>query len=298
MAVVIETLDATARITECKEEKGTVECLAEYAGERLQESFIGKTVAGKVLTYTNIVNNVVNDVKECKNTGHSTAACAAGAVVGTAAMAATDAVATALIMNAPTTPAGPLVLATGIVGLMNSRKMGRDFAHLATEIVDYLIDHVPAEAIDINMPLIIRRNAPGTQETNALTEHKRANELVFAPQEVKLIRDLVLANQQVQRACDVVRAEATELTQQFQEFKVPLQNAFANYCEHTRRLDMNMTSIDTSRLLDRVHTDYIKCVEKSQRISNSSVSYNDRDGWKVSIGISYSFGGGGFCVIL
>lgn len=290
MEAIIESLDATTQITECKEHASTAECICEYAYKKISVSTVAKTAADKVMSYANAASNIINDVKECKQSGHSTAACVTGATVGAAAMVATDFMSTALILNAPATPARPLMLAVGVNGLINSREMGRDFAHVATGIVDYLIDHVPASVIDVNAPLIIRRNdAP----------HQEHTEIVFAPSEVKMVRDLVQINQHVQRACAVVRAETAELTEQYEEFKVPLQDAIANYCDRTRRLEMNVSSINTSRLLDRVHTDYMDRMAESQRIPNSSVSYNDKDGWKISIGISYGPGGGGFsCVIL
>lgn len=295
LSAVQRSLDATNTYGECREEgKSTLECTATTTVSQIHH--VGQVLAG------------VDFYNECKANGNSIAACVLGTVVNDVAARGTEAMSTALIIGAPITPLPPVALATGVTGIMRSSDIGRAAGELTIQLANYLVDNVPADAID---------------HTQILTISNGLIVVEYQPDEVEFIKSIISARQEAKQLVSSTTAALTSLTNSYQEFehrfhanqgqydtslgRVSLGiDQISSLCESLRTIHTNSNLIE--RLTQPMRNDYAERQAEAVRhnekntTTTASVGYDSSSKtWSISFSVNVGYGrsGGGFsCVLL
>lgn len=301
---VHESTNLTTTYQTCLEDKGSpLECLKNISLTAAKDVLVDHSgLVQKILA----INQSREYIREClDDTDHHASSCTMGAITEYGMIHITEHISHSLLMTTPISPCPPANVAIGALGLFQSEQIGHSFGDLMVNVMDYLIDHVPSQAIDTTQPLIL-----GNQ----------AAEIQLNPNELKFVNGLVLANQvarhtsrnlshtvdslidDLDRYVKRTRADAIQFHQLSNQIQIQLDSNL----KLTKALNlMDLTTLKPiatkhlERLTEPIKTDYIEQMarmashnQQDHQTHTASVGYNS-SGWKISFTVSTNFGGYG-----
>lgn len=285
---------------DCRQEGKTIlQCTQEAV---VNEAVNIITEHSPIIRNTVISLDAVDYAQECQAKGnHNPVSCQIGAIVQTATQLAVDSVSSALAVGARTTKAWPIALAAATTGAINADAIGRDFGNLTVKLVDYLIEHVPAETIDSSSEIVLSNGG----------EHQ----LIFQPREVRLIQSFVRINQELKVNTELVRHEAINVIDKFEIYRQRLEGKIEHFNQISRhveiklgeqldlvqRLEENRRRLrlevpELERKLDTRYSDLnAEAFRHNQNPTRNSGAYvTCEDGnWTIGFKVTYGIGGGG-----
>lgn len=255
-------------------------------------------------------------VDQCRQ-NHDLSICTIGALTNVGSKIATEYMSKSLILATPISPC-PIINATmGTMGMIKAKEIGKSFGDMTVAVVEYLVDHVPSQVIDVSKPLVLKND-----------QIQMAIE--FVPNELKFIKGLVEINQIVNRDVLQIQSSSSHLIDDFNKYRNRTQSEAINFNQKTKEVEIKLDSnlkmvkklqkldlsnnalpkIKSDGLAEKIKYNYVEKMEQASsynqnpnRTHNAEVSC-DGDKWKIGFSISYSFGGsgqggGGFsCVML
>lgn len=311
MAVVHTTVEAahaaisaTEHFNECHENHTALECALSTGTHQI--SAVKTLLSGSEF------------VTECKANGNTTTACITGAAVSLATERITEAASVTMVvgsgamMATPSAPLAPVVFGAGATGLVNSTHYGRAAGDLTVNVFNYLVDNVPADAIDETQEMILFNE----QKTLAVQ---------FQPVEVAFIKMLVKSNQDVNILASIVDNAEKSFTEKYSQFEQKFHANEGKFEQGINKVSMKISDISVlceslrkttfsrvdpaiiQKLQAPIRTDYAETQNKAiahnhaSNETHAAVYYDSRDdrwGIQFSYNVGYGGGRGGGCVLL
>jgi hypothetical protein len=294
-----------------KENKTRTECAAISAKEqairvmkRFGLSCISPLVSEKLVRYANIMSITKEYVDRCTTDflyrEHHLASCVIGALTQQMASIGTDVMSGGLILISPTlTPLAQVpTVAVGVAGLIKANEIGNDFGKVAVELVDYLIDHVSSEElemIDVSKEVIVR--------------DKNHTRILFEPRDVKMITQLVKVNHKIKNQATNLMIKYDSHEKKINSTINKLSENIVEFDKATKFIDVELKDVCVEKILDKIHNNHSS--HNGHNHGNyggphAYANYSSSKGWSLQLSFNIGGsnnhsgrrGGGSSCVIL